>query len=122
MCKPCDEGKPQDNTASLYGSRRDFLKASTATAAAAAGMNFLSASPATAQPGLGPPEDSGAPRRRYVIRGGYVMSMGPAGRDFSPGGGLVEGTENLPLGAKLKAGHGAGGSDPARPTREPGRI
>jgi len=51
MCKLCDEGTPQNHTASLHGSRRDFLKASTATAVAAAGMNFLSASPATAAPG-----------------------------------------------------------------------
>src|SRR2546422_10006581 len=108
MCKPCDEGKPQDNTASLYGSRRDFLKASTATAVAAAGMNFLSASPATAQPGLGPPEDSGAPRRRYVIRGGDVMSVGPAAGDFAPGGRVGPGAEILPRGANLKAGHGGG--------------
>src|SRR2546427_5831704 len=95
MCKPCDEGKPQDNTASLYGSRRDFLKASTATAVAAAGMNFLSASPATAQPGLGPPEDSGAPRRRYVIRGGDVMSVGPGARGFVPGAALCPGAKIL---------------------------
>src|SRR5207249_282218 len=31
MCKLCDEGKPQDHTGSQLG-RRDFLKASTATA------------------------------------------------------------------------------------------
>src|SRR2546428_9191341 len=108
MCKPCDEGKPQDNTASLYGSRRDFLKASTATAVAAAGMNFLSASPATAQPGLGPPEDSGAPRRRYVIRGGYGMSIAPARAGLSPSDPLGEGTKNLAAWPHLKTGHGAG--------------
>src|SRR2546427_1734713 len=110
MCKPCDEGKPQDNTASLYGSRRDFLKASTATAVAAAGMNFLSASPATAQPGLGPPEDSGAPRRRYVIRGGDGMSMDPALGDFAPGGVVGRGTEDLARWLQVEPGHGAGGN------------
>src|SRR5216683_6897253 len=122
MCKPCDEGKPQDNTASLYGSRRDFLKASTATAVAAAGMNFLSASPATAQPGLGPPEDSGAPRRRYVIRGGYVMSMDPAVGDFAPGDVLVEGTKILAVGPNLKPGHGAGVIDATGRIVMPGFI
>jgi len=122
MCKPCDEGKPQDNTASLYGSRRDFLKASTATAVAAAGMNFLSASPATAQPGLGPPEDSGAPRRLYVIRGGYVMSMDPAVGDFAPGDVLVEGTKILAVGPNLKPGHGAGVIDATGRIVMPGFI
>src|SRR6266436_2987167 len=122
MSKPCDEGKPQDNTASLYGSRRDFLKASTATAVAAAGMNFLSASPATAQPGLGPPEDSGAPRRRYVIRGGYVMSMDPAVGDFAPGDVLVEGTKILAVGPNLKPGHGAGVIDATGRIVMPGFI
>src|SRR2546422_3369326 len=122
MCKPCDEGKPQDNTASLYGSRRDFLKASTATAVAAAGMNFLSASPATAQPGLGPPEDSGAPRRRYVIRGGYVMSMDPAVGDFAPGDVLVQGTKILAVGPNLKPGHGAGVIDATGRIVMPGFI
>ena len=35
MCTLCDAGKPQDHSTSQLG-RRDFLKASTATAAAAA--------------------------------------------------------------------------------------
>ena len=43
MCKLCDEGKPQDHTASLRESRRDFLKVSTATAIAASGVNLLTA-------------------------------------------------------------------------------
>jgi 5-methylthioadenosine/S-adenosylhomocysteine deaminase len=107
MCKLCDEGKPQDHRASLPGSRRDFLKASTATAVAAAGMNFSSASPAPAQPGSGPPEDGGTPRGRYVIRGGYVMSMDPDVGDFAPGDVLVEGTKILAVGPNLKPGPGA---------------
>ena len=41
MCNLRDQGKPQHHTASRRGSRRDFLKASTATAVSAAGMNFL---------------------------------------------------------------------------------
>ena len=41
MCRMCDEGKPQDHTRAFAGSRRDFLKASTATAVAATGLNLL---------------------------------------------------------------------------------
>src|SRR5438132_5417092 len=108
MCTLCDEGKPQDHTASLHGSRRDFLKASAATAVAAAGLNVLSASPATAEPPSAPPTDTGAHRRRYVIRGGYVMSMDPAVGDFAPGDVLVEGTKILAVGPNLKPGDGAG--------------
>src|SRR4029453_14786088 len=98
MCKRCNEGKPQHHPAALRGSRRDFLKPSTATAVSAAGMNFLSASPAAAQPGFGPPADSGAPRRRYVIRGGDVMAMDPQVGDFSPGGRVGGGTKKLARG------------------------
>src|SRR5204862_368397 len=47
MCRLCDEGKPQDHAGSQLG-RRDFLKASTATAAAAAGMSLFAARPARA--------------------------------------------------------------------------
>src|SRR3989442_13793248 len=101
MCTLCDEGKPQDHTASLHGSRRDFLKASTATAVAAAGLNVLSASPATAEPPSASPTDTGAHRRRYVIRGGYGMSMGPAPRGLFPGGLLVGGPKILPAWRKL---------------------
>jgi hypothetical protein len=71
MCKLCDQGKPQDHDASLSDSRRDFLKASAATAVAAAGMNFLTAPPAAADPGdPGPPAGVGQPGRSYIIRGG----------------------------------------------------
>jgi hypothetical protein len=95
MCKLCDEGKPQDHSGPVRDSRRDFLKASTATAIAAAGVNFLSAPPAAAQAKDDPPGDSGKPGRRYIIRGGSVMSMDrrtdrgqedPCGRAESAGG------------------------------------
>ncbi|HTF15437.1 MAG TPA: twin-arginine translocation signal domain-containing protein, partial [Burkholderiales bacterium] len=47
MCILCVQGKPQDHSGSQLG-RRDFLKASTATAAAAAGMSLFAARPASA--------------------------------------------------------------------------
>ena len=46
MCTLCDQGKPQDHTRKPRRSqlgRRDFLKASTATAAAAAGASLFAA-------------------------------------------------------------------------------
>src|SRR5258706_2531332 len=53
MCILCDKGFPQNHAASQLG-RRDFLKASTATAAAAAGVGFVSARPAPADVGDAP--------------------------------------------------------------------
>ena len=76
MCKLCDEGQPQDHGGSLGASRRDFLKASTATGVAAAGLSLFAAPPAAAD-NDDAPKDSGRPGRRYVIRGGHVMSMDP---------------------------------------------
>src|SRR2546422_11088523 len=82
MCKMCDGGTPQDHSASLGSSRRDFLKASAATAVAASGLSLLDR-PAVAAPppGVGPPSEppgnSGQAGRRYIIRGGDVMWMGP---------------------------------------------
>ena len=68
MCRMCDERKPNDHTDSPHdsprGSRRNFLKASTATAVAAAGLNLLTATPAAAQANSDAPSDSGKPGRR----------------------------------------------------------
>ena len=111
MCKMCDGGKPQDHTASLRASRRDFLKASAATAVAASGLSLLDR-PAVAAPppGAGPPDEppgnSGQPGRRYIIRGGYVMSMDPGlpnSGNFAPGDVLVEGKKILAVGPNLQA-------------------
>src|SRR2546428_13227804 len=90
MCTLCDEGKPQDHTASLHGSRRDFLKASTATAVAAAGLNVLSASPATAEPPSEYPTDTGEHRRSYGIRGGIGLMCHTGRRVYLSGGELVQ--------------------------------
>src|SRR6266850_699354 len=90
MCKLCDEGRPQDHSGPQLG-RRDFLKASTATAAAAAGMSLFEARPAAAHDNDDPPRDSGRPGRRYVIRGGHVMSMDPKVGNFARADVLIEG-------------------------------
>ena len=53
------------------------------------------------------PEDHGRPGRRYVIRGGHVMSMDPAVGDFGVADVLVEGTHIAAVGPDLQA-RGAG--------------
>src|SRR5439155_4558848 len=99
MCKLCDEGIPQSHS----GSRRDFLKATAATGIAAAGLNLFAARPAAAGGG-DPPEDHGRRDRRYIIRGGSVMSMDPKVGDFAQGDVLVEGKKILAVGRHLHAG------------------
>ena len=75
-------------------SRRDFLKASAATGAAASlalfGGSSVSAAPAD------PPQGTGRFGRRYVIRGGHVMSMDAAVGDFAAADVLVEGQSSSP--------------------------
>jgi len=108
MCKLCDEGKPQFHARSQLG-RRDFLKASTATAAAAAGMSLFAARPARADDDDGP-EDTGKRGRRYVIRGGAVMTMDPSmpnKGEFLNADVLVEGKKILAVGPNLQAGGAA---------------
>ena len=108
MCKLCDQGQPQDHDAQLSTSRRDFLKASTATAAAAAGLNLLSA-PARADDNQGEdePGDTGKPGRRYIIRGGAVMTMDPSmpnKGEFPSADVLVDGKKIVAVGPNLQAG------------------
>ena len=90
MCILCYQGKPQNHGKKTQLGRRDFLKASTATAAGAAAMGLFSPRPAQAHDDEGP-RDSGRPGRRYVIRGGSVMSMDPAVGDFVKADVLVDG-------------------------------
>ncbi len=105
MCELCEQGKPQDHSDSSRASRRDFLKASTATATAvaAAAVNLLHASPAAADAGDDAPGDTGRPGRRYLIRGGYVMSMDAAVGDFVNADVLVEGKKIAAVGPNLHA-------------------
>src|SRR5882757_8045486 len=103
MCKLCDEGKPQDHTGSLRDSRRDFLKVAATTGVAAAGLSLFAARPAAADSG-DPPEDSGRPGRRYVIRGGSVMSMDPNVGNFPKADIMIEGRTIVAIGPNLPAG------------------
>ncbi|MGB8435136.1 MAG: amidohydrolase family protein [Burkholderiales bacterium] len=116
MCKLCDEGKPQDHANSPSGSRRDFLKASTALGAGAAGLNLFATRSAGAHDNDrdddrrdrdDAPRDSGKHRRRYIIRGGAVMSMDPKVGDFPKADVLIEGKKIIAVGPNLHAGGAA---------------
>jgi cytosine/adenosine deaminase-related metal-dependent hydrolase len=100
MCKLCDAGQPHTH----FGSRRNFLKGAAAAGVAAAGLNLFAARPAAADE---PPVESGRPGRRYVIRGGSVMSLDPKVGDFAEADVLVEGKKILAVGPNLHAGGAA---------------
>ncbi|HUP06601.1 MAG TPA: amidohydrolase family protein [Caldimonas sp.] len=102
MCKLCLAGFPQDHS----GSRRNFLKATTAAGIAASGLGLF-APRASAGNDDREPEDSGGYGRRYVIRGGAVMSMDPAVGDFPQADVLVEGKKILAVGPSLPVGGAA---------------
>jgi cytosine/adenosine deaminase-related metal-dependent hydrolase len=100
MCKLCDAGIPQDHSRS----RRHFLKASAAaTALATTGLGLFAPRPAAADDGP-PPEGHGMHGRRYLIRGGSVMSMDKNVGDFPQADVLIEGKRILAIGPNLAAG------------------
>jgi cytosine/adenosine deaminase-related metal-dependent hydrolase len=107
----CDEGKPQDHSTAQHASRRDFLKASTATAAAAATVNLFNAPRASAQGdsqgNADAPVDTGKPGRRYIIRGGAVMSMDPSVGDFPQADVLIEGKKIVAIAPNIPQAGGA---------------
>src|SRR5215467_16405360 len=105
MCILCQRGWPQNHAAS----RRNFLKGAAATGATAAGLNLFRARPAMADAG-GLPPHTGSPGRRYVIRGGAVMTMDPSmpnKGEFPQADVLVEGKKILAVGPNLAAGNAA---------------
>jgi cytosine/adenosine deaminase-related metal-dependent hydrolase len=112
MCWLCDAGEPQDHTRlpnRTQLGRRDFLKASAATTAAAGAMGLFASRPAAAH-GDDHPKDSGRHGRRYVIRGGHVMTMDPQLGDFVTADVLVEGKKIKAIAPHLHVG-GAGEID-----------
>lgn len=100
MCRLCDEGRPQRH----WDSRRGFLKATAAAAtmASAGGLALFAPRPALANEGAAP-EFSGHHGRRYLIRGGAVMSMDPKVGDFAQADVLVDGKKILAVGPSLAA-------------------
>jgi 5-methylthioadenosine/S-adenosylhomocysteine deaminase len=101
MCKLCDEGRPHDHSQSSGPSRRDFLKVSAGTAAVAAGVSLFNR-PAAAQDNDESFGDFGRPNRRYVIRGGHVMTMDPDLGDFAEADVLVEGKKIVAVRPNLR--------------------
>jgi len=114
MCKLCDEGKPQPHDRPAHGAetppdtrrwsaRRGFLKASAAGTAAAGAMALFTPRPAEAHGDDNEPSHSGHNGRRYLIRGGAVLSMDPKVGDFAQADVLVEGKKILAVGPNLHA-------------------
>ncbi|MBI5719348.1 MAG: amidohydrolase family protein [Burkholderiales bacterium] len=109
MCKLCDEGQPQLHPSSSAGegsrwsSRRGFLKASAAAGAAAGGGLALFAPRAALAHDDTAPEHSGHHGRRYLIRGGSVMSVDAGVGDFAQADVLIEGRKILAIGTHLNA-------------------
>jgi len=104
MCRLCSLGMFRSHR----GSRRNFLKgAAAAGIAASGGLNLFAPRPAAAQLAnySDPPQNSGAPGSRYVIRGGAVMSMDPAVGDFAQADVLVEGKTILAVRPNIAAGN-----------------
>jgi len=102
MCKLCDAGLPQDHV----GSRRHFLKTAAATGVTASGLGLLTPREARADDER-EPHGSGERGRRFVIRGGAVMSMDPKVGDFAQADVLVEGRKIVAVGRSLHAGGAA---------------
>jgi 5-methylthioadenosine/S-adenosylhomocysteine deaminase len=105
MCILCAQGRTQNH----FATRRHFLKGAAATGIAAAGLNLFAPRPAAADAG-GLPPHTGSPGRRYVIRGGAVMTMDPSmpnKGEFSQADVLVEGKKILTVGPNLAAGNAA---------------
>ncbi|MGB9365158.1 MAG: amidohydrolase family protein [Xanthobacteraceae bacterium] len=101
MCILCNQGRPQHP----YFSRRNFLKGAAASGAAVSAMSLFAPRPARANDDDGPPDGTGRPGRRYLIKGGSVMSMEyPAVPDLPRGDVLIEGKKILAIGPSLAAG------------------
>ena len=103
MCRLCDEGRPQQH----WNSRRGFLKAAAAAGVTGSGAMGLFAPTLARADDDNAPEQSGRAGRRYLIRGGAVMSMDPAVGDFVKADVLVEGKKILAVGPNLQAGGAA---------------
>jgi 5-methylthioadenosine/S-adenosylhomocysteine deaminase len=102
MCILCNQGRPQHP----YFSRRNLLKGAAAIGAA----SLFAPRPARAHDDDDPPRDSGRPGRRYLIKGGSIISMDYSSGnyvgvgDFVRGDVLIEGKRILSIGPSLHAG------------------
>src|SRR4051812_18860217 len=99
MCILCNRGRLNHSA-----SRRNFLKGAAASGLAASALSLSAPRPAAAD-NDDAPRDSGRPGRRYLIRGGSVMSMDPQVGDFPQADVLVEGKKIVAVGRNLSAGN-----------------
>ena len=99
MCILCNRGRLNH-----LASRRNFLKGAAASGVAASALNLFAPRPAAAD-NDDMPRESGRPGRRYLIRGGSVMSMDPQIGDFPQADVLVEGKKIVAIGPNLNAGN-----------------
>jgi 5-methylthioadenosine/S-adenosylhomocysteine deaminase len=108
MCRLCDEGNLQTHEPGehRWNSRRGFLKAGSAGAAAAGAMALFHAREAQAHNDR-EPEHGGRPGRRLLIRGGAVMSMDDKVGNFAKADVLIEGKKILAVGPNLPGGGAA---------------
>src|SRR6186713_3257718 len=101
MCKFCIAKLQQ-----RFNSRRNFLKGAAATSAAASAMSLFAPRTALAHgSGQNPPRDTGRNGRRYVIKGGAVMSMDPSVPNLPKGDVLVEGKKIIAIAPSINAGN-----------------
>jgi cytosine/adenosine deaminase-related metal-dependent hydrolase len=107
MCHECDFGRPIDHSHASTLSRRSFIKtAAAAGAALASAAALFDSPPARAQTSAAPP-GTGAAGRRYVIRGGAVLSMDANVGDFAEADVLVDGRAIAAVGRNVSAGDAA---------------
>lgn len=100
MCQFCFNKLQQ-----RFNSRRNFLKGAAATGAAASAMSLFGPRAALAQVGDGLPRDTGRPGRRYIIKGGAVMSMDPSVPNLPKGDVLIQGKKILAIAPNISAGN-----------------
>ncbi|MEX2126695.1 MAG: amidohydrolase family protein [Xanthobacteraceae bacterium] len=100
MCNRCESGHVHRHSIS----RRNLLR--TAAAAAVIGPTLFNAIPARAQADA-PPAGSGGAGRRYVLRGGAVLSMNAAVGDFAEADVLIDGRNIVAVGRNVNVGDAA---------------
>lgn len=88
-------------------SRRTFLRTSLAGASGSLLLAGCGGGDAVAAADSQMLAKLGAPGRRTLIRGGYVMSMDPQVGNFAPGDVLIEGSRIVQVGTNLAAGGAA---------------
>jgi 5-methylthioadenosine/S-adenosylhomocysteine deaminase len=94
------EGEP----VKVDSSRREFLAAGASVLGAAAVSSVPSPTQAASVQGdPGPPRETGTQSRRYLIKGGAVLSMDPQVGNFAQGDVLIEGKRIVAVGARLQA-------------------